>query len=243
MADDDKDILMSVTLKGASQALMGASWSMINFSDPMMKGFFAPGGPKTPDNTLCSEILDFKFGVGIADDDRSGSSEHSGAGGGSSDNTVHKPRGSGSSTGGKSGTMTGETSHRRGVKFQDFMNFGFKATNPDGTLNYDVSLDEITVERQIDETSTTILKECLERRPLDSIVIVRRKFTGNQEYREAFIRLEFKDCLVTSIDWDNDENIKETMKFVYRELHIFYKGQDDTGKLDQAVDVKFAYES
>ncbi len=244
MADQDsRDILMSVTIKGGSKALKGEVGIAIDTSDALMEGFYSGN-----EADLFCRIQDFTFSVGI-EDNESGAGEEgaSGTNVGASENTLHGTRGAAPEKGGKGGTggkgTTGKPA-KRSRQFKHFMDFGGLDADPNtGSVGYPPSLQPITVSRQMDVMSAPLLKECLNCRPLKRVIIVKRKFTGSKDNYEAYLRLEFIDCLLTEVEWDDDEIIKEKVKFVYRELKTQYKPQDMAGNLGNPVPADFKYDA
>lgn len=102
-----------------------------------------------------------------------------------------------------------------------------------------VDLQEISITRQIDKASPKFLDACLLQRPYSSAVIVKRKVVGgigasNTVHLMGFLRMEFDDPLITSVEWDDGETVKEKLKFVYRGLTVIYKWQTDKGLLADA---------
>jgi len=253
MADQDsRDILMSVTLKGKALALKGEVSVAIDTSDALMEGFYNPAGATTGvDANLFCRIQDFTFSVGIEDSESgTGGEAESGTKVGASENTLHGTRGTAPEKGGKGGTggtggkgTTGKPAGRS-RQFKHFMDFGGSEADPNtGSIGYPPSLQPITVSRQMDVMSAALLKECLNCRPLKRVIIVKRKFTGSKDNYEAYLRLEFIDCLLTEVEWDDDEIIKEKVKFVYRELKTQYRPQDMAGNLGNPVPVDFKYDA
>jgi len=250
MADQDsRDILMSVTLKGKALALKGEVNVAIDTSDALMEGFYNPAGATAGvDANLFCRIQDFTFSVGIEDSESgSGGEAESGTKVGASENTLHGTRGTAPGKGQKGGTGGKGTTGKpagRSRQFKHFMDFGGSEADPNtGSIGYPPSLQPITVSRQMDVMSAALLKECLNCRPLKRVIIVKRKFTGSKDNYEAYLRLEFIDCLLTEVEWDDDEIIKEKVKFVYRELKTQYKPQDMAGNLGNPVPVDFKYDA
>lgn len=251
MADQtSRDVLMSVTLKGKALALKGESGTRIDTSDvTMLEGFFNAAGRAQggADANLFCEIQEFKFGVGVEDSDTSqGNEQASSAAVGALENALHDMRASGGGKEGKGGKEVKGApggSRKKAKQFGHFMQYGGADADPStGSLAYDVSLDPISITRQMDQMSTVLLNECLNRRPLKRIIVVKRKFTGNMDFHEAYLRLEFIDCLITTIDWDDDDSMKEEMKFVYRELKASYKPQKNDGTLGSVLSMNFKYD-
>ncbi len=227
MADtNSSDVLMMFKPQG-KVALEGEGTTAFDPNDSLMTNFL----PKR----FC-EVEDFSFGAGIEDSDSSGAEEEVDTAG-ALDNELHsrEPKG---------GAKTGKASKQKQKvrKFKRFVEQGPPAAGQ-GTLGYDVNLDEVTVNRQMDRMSMQLLQLCLNQTPLDLIVLVKRKFTGNQAFHEAYLRLEFTQPLITSVEWEHGEVMKEKVKFVCRGIKAAYKPQTASGTLGNAIPANFKYDA
>ena len=228
MADADaSDVLMLFKPQG-KVPLEGEGTTAFDPNDSLMTNFL----PKR----FC-EVEDFSFGVGVEDSDSSGAEEETDTSG-AHDNELHSrdPKG-----GAKTG-KAGKQKQQKVRKFKRFIEQGPPAPGQ-GTLGYDVNLDEVTVNRQMDRMSMQLLQLCLNQTPLDLIVLVKRKFTGNQAFHEAYLRLEFAQPLITSVEWEHGEVMKEKLKFVCREIKAAYKPQTASGTLGNPASAAFKYDA
>jgi type VI protein secretion system component Hcp len=235
MADNSSsDLLMLVKPKGKI-ALEGEALTKYNQSDDMMQDF--------KPQRYC-ELQDFSFGIGLEDNE--GGDDDRGETGtdGADENKLHGSDDGNASSRPKSGKSDGGKSRKKVKKFKTFMETGMippSASNPNRG-GYEITLDEITITRQLDRMSVPLVKLWFDQTPLDYIIVVRRKFTGNPAYHEAFLRIKFTDVLITAIDWKDGDSISETMKFVYRGATVAYKPQKADGTLAQAISAQVAYD-
>ncbi len=240
MADNDSsDLLMAVTLKGKSTAEKGEAKSAIDTSDSMMVGMFnaaaAAHGSAADVNLFC-QIKDITFGIGVEDDESAGKSDQSKV-----DNAIHAKMTeiAKQDPEGPMGKLLNLKGGSKSKKFKNFVDYG-QVTDANNNAAYSSVFDEITISRNIDQLSIKLLDACLKQTPLKQIVVVKRKFTGNQKFYHAYVRWEFSDCLISAIDWDHDELVSEKMKFVYRTLSVQYKPQKTDGTLGRAQEMNFS---
>ncbi|MBW4090341.1 MAG: type VI secretion system tube protein Hcp [Proteobacteria bacterium] len=227
MADTESSDLLMLFKPQGKLALEGEGMSTFDPNDSLMTNFLP--------NRFC-EVEDFNFGAGIEDTDSSGAEEGADTEG-ALDNELHSHDPKGRPKNGKGGK--GKQKVR---KFKRFVEQGAPAPGQ-GTLGYDVNLDEVTVNRQMDRMSMVLLQLCLNQTPLDLIVLVKRKFTGNQSFHEAYLRLEFTQPLITSVEWEHGEVMKEKLKFVCRGIKASYKPQASSGTLGNAIPANFKYDA
>ncbi len=223
--NDSTDMLMAV--KGHNgDALAGQGKSALDAKDTEMLSGFSAG--------FFSEIQDITFGIGVEDSESANSSSPGNALHSLQEKTIETLQESlqkvmeeqGSSKMPKMGSARGKSK-----QFKNFVDYG-EVTDADGNPVYSTVFDPITVTRQIDQMSPFILLNCANQSSMKSIVVVKRKFTGLQTSHEAYVRLEFGDCLITAVDWDHGDTFTEKVKFVYRTLTVKYRPQKNDGTLD-----------
>lgn len=230
MADGDStDLLMVVKPKGADP-LAGEARARFDKSDNMMLGFTSNNGIN-----LFAEAEEFTFGAGVEDDaepmekavERLAEQMQSGGGTWSAQTT-------------KDGQPVKPKSGGKRVKYKRFFQGG--ASGPNG-LGYDVVLDDVTITRRMDQMSVKLLELCLQQREIENIILVKRKAVGGQrEYnQQPFLRIQFSGVLITAIDWDDGDVIKEKLKFVYRSVTSSFKVQNDDGTLGGAIGATVTY--
>lgn len=100
---------------------------------------------------------------------------------------------------------------------------------------YPVDLRPVQFTRKIDSASSILLQSCIDCTSFDSVSLVKRKAAGGKAAGEAFLRMDFIGVLVTSMDWENDEEVKETCEFICRSVTISYRPQLPSGKLGAVV--------
>jgi type VI protein secretion system component Hcp len=170
------------------------------------------------------EVDDFDFGVSLGGSEDGGGGE----GGGSSaaanlgENSLHAPPGrDGAPTEKKKPSSSG--SSKRFAKYLE-----------GGDMDFKPEVKEITITKQVDISSIRFLQSCLTYGKFQKAVLVKRKFTGGFAFHEAFLRLEFKEPLITGIDWDEGDIVKEKIKFICRGIIVAYRPQNQDGTLGDA---------
>lgn len=83
--------------------------------------------------------------------------------------------------------------------------------------------------------SPIFLEHCANVTPFAKVILVKRKFTGNLGFHEAYLRITFTDVLLTGVEWDDGEIVKEKCSFVYRQIDVAYKPQKQDGTLATSV--------
>lgn len=227
MPDQNSTDLLMAFQDDQGNWMSGEGTTVFDATDAMMANFVAGS---------IFEVEEFTFSSGIEDDAGSEAEEESDTEG-ALDNEMHSKGSTERKKGGKSGK-----SKKKIKKFKRFVENGPPQAG-ELPLGYDVHLEEITIERQMDKASMPLLGLCLNQKVLTTIVLVKRKFTGRQAFHEAFLRLEFKQPLITSVEWKEGEVIKETLKFVYRGIVASYKPQKPDGSLGDAIPTSFDYDT
>jgi type VI protein secretion system component Hcp len=242
------DLLMVVKPKGASTALIGEAQVAVDTSDPLMDGF--EGAPPSPQYGVLEE---FSIGARVEDRDMSSSSGAEGEGGEDSDkdNDLHgaeAPQRSLVSGGIATNSLVlqdapslapGGSKH---LKFRRFIE-GIAVWDQTNGFGYGVDLDEVTLSRKMDCMSPQLLQLCGEQTEIDEIILVRRKPTTSTAAKtmQPYLRLKFSEVLLTGIEWEDGDVIKEKIKFVYRTIEVKYKRQKDDGTLAGAIGMTWEY--
>ena len=228
MADANSTDLLMV-LKDRDGNLIDAESTVVwDKTDKTMMAWFEAG--------KVFELEDFGFGVALEDTENLGMED---------DDETETGSGTRAPTGGEtSGAVSlpvvkpPRKSKARNAKFRGYVENDVEQKGS----KYPVTLEEITVSRQLDKASTVLLKKCLNQEPLGSCALVRRKFTGNQKYHEAFLRLEFQEPLIVSVEWEDGDIVKEKLKFVCRGVKAAYRPQKADGTLGDAIESSFNYD-
>lgn len=98
-------------------------------------------------------------------------------------------------------------------------------------ITYPVVMDPFSFTRLVDKASPVFFHNCTNSISFASATLVKRKFTGGTLALQAFLRVDFSDVLITSLDWDDGHIIKEKCKFICRGVAVQYKRQASDGSL------------
>jgi len=234
MADESTDVLMTFIQTDGSglEAECASKW---NSADSMSNDFTTG---------TFFELEDFSFGGGLELTDDSARDKFSAGSNGSERSNELTPRddpGKQGKEGGKDRRDRGErkckaASGGRGTKFEAYVQ-GLNGWEK--KLKLDVP--EISVSRQMDKCSPLLFQSCMTMQAFRRAVIVKRKIIGNLAARRVnvplmgYLRFEFDQPLITSIDWEDGDIIKEKFKFVCRGIRMIYKPQDPNGSLGKEI--------
>lgn len=100
---------------------------------------------------------------------------------------------------------------------------------------YPVDMRPVEFTRPIDRASPVLLQNCIYRRVFKSATLIKRRPTGGPNSGEVFLRFDFTDVLFNSVEWDNEDPVKETCEFVCRAVTIHYLPQLPSGQLGAPV--------
>jgi len=90
------------------------------------------------------------------------------------------------------------------------------------TAPYPVEMGEVSIERTFDKASPILFDYCCNSKTFESASMIKRKDTGDVFLR-GFLRFDFQEVLVTSVEWKNGEVMKETFTFVFRHVQVRYR--------------------
>jgi len=100
----------------------------------------------------------------------------------------------------------------------------------------------------IDSASVTLFEACCGSQTFKSAVFVKRLATGGsnpgQGYGNpgrAFLRIDFEDVMVTSLNWDDGDMLSESCEFICRGFKFQYRRQQADGRLLEPVSAEWHY--
>jgi type VI protein secretion system component Hcp len=216
MADKDSiDVLMTFIVSGTTAVPAEGTSEWDKDDTDMMEGF---------QDGMFFEVDDFSFGVSLGGSENSGGAEAAGTSPSSSPgkNELHSRDGHGNPANVQKGASKAGSANR------------FAKYIESGTQDFKPEVQEITITRQVDIASVRFLQSCFNYSKFERAILVKRKFTGNTDFHEAFLRLEFKEPLITGVEWDEGEIVKEKLKFVCRGVVAAYRQQNADGTLKGA---------
>jgi hypothetical protein len=101
--------------------------------------------------------------------------------------------------------------------------------------NYPFEVNSISFDRLIDRASVTFFDCCLKSRSFNKAVLIKRIARGHLGNKPRLpigdMRAVFTDVLITQIDWDDGDMVKEKCEFICRAMSITYRQQKWDGSL------------
>jgi type VI protein secretion system component Hcp len=95
--------------------------------------------------------------------------------------------------------------------------------------------DDVSITRMIDASSPILLQYCLESKPFDTVVMVKRARKGTEGKLAVVLRMEFKRVWIRSIDWDDGDTVSESCKFKFTSVDITYAKYTPNGDPDSTL--------
>lgn len=218
MANDATDVLMTFIHGG--DGVPAECSSVWNISDSM-KADFSTG--------MFFEIDDFSIGGGLESED-SEEKSNNGSRTGTGDNGLRT----------RDNTQGQSDKSKKAARGNKFANYILS-----GSLAYPIDMQEISISRQLDKASPIFLASCLNLTPFNKAVIVKRKVVGGSAGQSVsvnlmgFLRMEFTSPLITSVEWEDSEIVKEKIKFVCRGFSVIYKPQKHDGTLGEQISMSW----
>jgi type VI protein secretion system component Hcp len=107
---------------------------------------------------------------------------------------------------------------------------------------------QINFTREFDLTSKEFGGNVVKGQGYQSATLIKRKSsnargdTGQATTGDVYLRIDFTDVLVTSVEWsDEDGEVKESCSFICKKVEIQYRPQLPSGKLGHVVPGKWEY--
>jgi hypothetical protein len=226
MANESTDVLMTF-IDESGEGVAAECASTWNATDSM-KASFSAG--------TFFEVEDFSFGGGleVEEPDKEKSKEGFTRSEGGNGLRARDEAGKGS------GDKDKSSSKGRGNKFGKYV-MGLSGWEK----GFAIDVPEISISRQMDMGSPILFSSCVNLIPFTQAILVKRKIVGGMAARGVtvpllgFLRIEFTKPLITSVEWEDGEVIKEKIKFVCRGGTIIYKPQKPDGTLGEQISAQW----
>lgn len=108
---------------------------------------------------------------------------------------------------------------------------------------FPLEFDDFNFERTIDAASPIFFESCCNSQTFDSATLVKRLSRGDYGSTDsgslaqvAFLRIDFKEVLITSISWDDGDVVKEKVSFICKKMTIKYRQQSMKGEILESKD-------
>jgi type VI protein secretion system component Hcp len=219
MADQPKSEMFMQFVTKDGDALLAECAADKDKDDDWMKDF----NPEDAQNySDFFEVAKFEFGVAIKPEDTS-----------KSDAQTHKPQQHG-------GNTKKDAQH---AKAKDAWQ-SWRSANSDSdvdNLKYPFEVDKFQFERVIDRASVELFTACCTSQTFKSAVFVKRVSTGGTRPGRAFLRIDFDEVMVTSLNWDDGDMLNETCEFICRGFKFKYRRQAADGSFLETVSADWYY--
>jgi type VI protein secretion system component Hcp len=104
-------------------------------------------------------------------------------------------------------------------------------------IPYPLEFDKFSFERTIDRASPIFFQSCCTSKTFDSATLVKRLAQGGvatgDQASSAYLRIDFFKVLITGINWDDGDVVKEKCEFICQEMKIKYRRQNQDGSIAQ----------
>ena len=213
MADKANDILMRMMVTESTPLYAECQTEVTTDEDDFVFDYY---------NGQFFELTDFTFGMNL--DDKSPSDTGSGGGGGITPANLLAAKARLRPLGGPSAGSIAPPPPPAQAASQGRFQSWKSATAAEITSMppYEVKMDEFSVTRLYDMASPVLFEKCCNSDTFVSASIVKRKLIGAEMLR-GFLRIDFDDVMITHVDWQNGENVKETLKFAFRKMTVQYR--------------------
>jgi type VI protein secretion system component Hcp len=101
-----------------------------------------------------------------------------------------------------------------------------------------VDFDNFTFTRVIDGASPRFFDACCNQVSFQSAVLVKRVAVGGGlgtavvQRSVGFLRFDFRDVMLTSVDWDDGDLVTESCTFICKAMRVRYRQQRASGRFD-----------
>jgi len=95
-----------------------------------------------------------------------------------------------------------------------------------------VDVQPISFTRQFDCGTAALFSAFSTATPLNSMTLIKRRAAGTQNSGLVYLRIDFTGVLLINLDWtDEERRVKETWKFICRQIKMQYRQQYAEGAL------------
>jgi type VI protein secretion system component Hcp len=165
-------------------------------------------------------VDDFSFGFNVLDEDAAADAGTAATGKDKSSTTAVKPKATTSAFGKWKSASADEI---KAMKFQ-------------------LKVDDLKITRRYDRASPVLFQLCSQSVSLKSASLVKRKVVGD-DMLQTFLRYDFDELLITHINFQDAEVIKETIQFAFRKVQIQYRTQNADGSLGDTSQMSWSYDA
>jgi type VI protein secretion system component Hcp len=207
MADSSNDILMRICLTKGDNGFLAAECQteVTTDEDVFVYDYY---------NGQFCEVKEFSFGVTLDDKDAATDKVNT------TSNAGAPAAGGGLLAGIQAQKAKMDAANAPTTKFARW-----KSATPEQIKSmppYMPDMQEFSITRLYDKASPILFEKCCNSVSIESISIVKRKLIGANMLR-GFLRFDFTEVLVTHVEWQNAEVMKESFKFAFRFMKVKYR--------------------
>lgn len=196
MPDQHKSDIVMLFVQEGNQPVYAECALDKDPEDTFMAGF----KPQTYDNySNFFQVTKFHFGVEVKDEDKTKSTLQSGNVG-----------------------AAGLGKKRFGRVEGEFASWRSANDKQAPKVTYPLEFEQFSFERLIDAASPIFFEYCCNSTSFPSASLVKRLSRGN-ELPQGFLRIDFKDVLITSLSWDDGDMTTEKCEFICRDFDLTYR--------------------
>ena len=219
MADKPTSDLVMMFLDQNNKSVLAESALGVLKDDPFMEGFRAIVDYDEYSNFF--EVSTFTFSMSVKPQDESVGAL-SGHGGGA--------RGApGAQGGGAAPAHTVSFPGRAPAAHDQFSRWRSAKNDEYKDIRFPIEFDTFNFSRIIDGASPPFFQACCNQHNFRSAALVRRVEIGSrgggERQAKGFLRLDFRDVALTSINWDDGELVTESVTFICKALKVRYRQQ------------------
>jgi type VI protein secretion system component Hcp len=228
MAEDARDVLMKIILE--KTAIPAECSTVIDANDPLASDFTsASSGNGWKGNYFA--VDDFQMEIGLMGDSNPGNNTVT------RDQMAEMQKANQEALKLLAEAQQNDEERRKMPTVRSANEFGRFMTNGRSAMrgrSYSANLEPVTLTKRMDASSLTLFKACINSTTLDSAVLIKRR-AGGGDSLQSYLRIEFTDLLITDFNWDEDDVIKEKIKFVCRKAEVQYSIQSAAGTQQKAA--------
>jgi type VI protein secretion system component Hcp len=107
---------------------------------------------------------------------------------------------------------------------------------------FPLEFDTFSFSRVIDGASPVFFNACCNQESFKTAALVKRVAVGDGDsvrHTLGFLRLDFRDVLLTGVNWDDGDMVTESCTFICKAMRVRYRAQMAQGSLEQATEANW----
>jgi type VI protein secretion system component Hcp len=100
---------------------------------------------------------------------------------------------------------------------------------PTPPYGYKCKPTTVTITRPIDDASPLLFQYCAKRQKFEKAILIKRGMINDRSGMITFLRIEFSNVMITSLDWSDGDVVKESCRFIYRKMKVTYVRRNEDG--------------